>query len=364
MKDGTLLGHLAINFAEHPENLATRSLAYILERSSIARGHVARLLRLCGVQVPESLIYRTEQSAPDQTRPDLSGYNQQGREVILIEAKFWADLTPNQPCAYLLRLSEGTSGALLCVAPDLRLETLWRKLLEQCKSVLLNSEPQQTSCVRHVAVTGGRCLALVSWRMLLSPLAAELETAGEFSLAGDVRQLEGLCNRMDSDVFLPLRPEDLAPGIPRRITQLAQIIDVAANAAIGRGFASKKNPQGGRLNPASTARYSGRFLAFGEIGVALLLHWGYWAKWYETPLWLCLYGTRWDRKTLGGIRARLHVLETEPRRLFADDADGGTLCIPICLPLGVEKDAVVKEVTNQMEQVALVLSRETPEKQL
>ena len=47
---------------------------------------------------------------------------------MLIEAKFRAGLTDNQPMAYLKRLPANTPSALLFVAPAARLTTLWNEL--------------------------------------------------------------------------------------------------------------------------------------------------------------------------------------------------------------------------------------------
>ena len=69
------------------------------------------ILRGCGIDLAESLHFRTQVTGDDATRPDLVGKDQAGREVLLIEAKFWAGLTENQPVSYLERLTTDTNWA-------------------------------------------------------------------------------------------------------------------------------------------------------------------------------------------------------------------------------------------------------------
>ena len=61
--------------------------------------------------------------------PDLAVFGHDGQERILLEAKFWAGLTENQPGTYLARLpDDGATSVLLFVAPEARLESIWTEL--------------------------------------------------------------------------------------------------------------------------------------------------------------------------------------------------------------------------------------------
>ena len=62
-------------------------------------------------------------------RLDLVAYDAGGSERVLIEAKFWAGLTDNQPNTYLARLLRaGEPAVLLFVAPEQRLVTVWTEI--------------------------------------------------------------------------------------------------------------------------------------------------------------------------------------------------------------------------------------------
>ncbi len=87
---GSLLAHLCLQFATHPENLAVEALGYLLKESEDTRSSFVGLLRARGIDLPDSLRFSTQVTGKDATRPDLVGKDRVGREVVLIEAKFWA----------------------------------------------------------------------------------------------------------------------------------------------------------------------------------------------------------------------------------------------------------------------------------
>ena len=64
----------------------------------------------------------------DGTRPDLVGFDETGMERVLIEVKFWAELTPNQPNAYINRLPDDGPALVMFLAPEDRIKSLWPQL--------------------------------------------------------------------------------------------------------------------------------------------------------------------------------------------------------------------------------------------
>ena len=66
---------------------------------------------------------------PDSGRPGIVGLDDSGRERLLLEAKFAARLTDQQPTGYLTRLPGDVPSLLLVVAPTLRISSLWVELL-------------------------------------------------------------------------------------------------------------------------------------------------------------------------------------------------------------------------------------------
>jgi hypothetical protein len=81
---------------------------------------------------------------------------------LLIEAKFWAGLTENQPVTYLRSsLDSGQPGCLLFVMPAARLETVWPELVRRTRDaglqpIAFNESLRAVRCGPHI-------LAAVSW---------------------------------------------------------------------------------------------------------------------------------------------------------------------------------------------------------
>lgn len=169
MNGNSLLGELAVSFAPHPENIATEALRYILVRHEAAWSALRRLLDTAAVDLPESLHFRTQAWAQDGTTPDLVGSDHDGVDRLLVEAKFWAGLTPNQPVAYLGRLPPDRPGALLFIAPGARFQRLWEKLTVACREAGVEVGPEHDAAteLRWSSLRHGR-LVLTSWRALLS----------------------------------------------------------------------------------------------------------------------------------------------------------------------------------------------------
>jgi hypothetical protein len=122
----SVLAHLALTFSAHPENIAIEALGYILRRSVDAQEALLGFLRQAGIHIEGPLAFRTQAVGPSGERPDLVAIDAKGNERLLIEAKFWAGLTENQPGAYLKR------GTLLVVCPAQRVNFLWSELRRLC----------------------------------------------------------------------------------------------------------------------------------------------------------------------------------------------------------------------------------------
>lgn len=217
----SLFAHLALQFGSHPENLATEALGYVLQNSETARTAVRDMLRGLGSTIDDEVTYATQSSGEDSARPDLVGRRATGAEPLLIEVKFWAGLTDNQPVAYLERLPVG--GTLLMVAPAARTTLLWGELHRRCR----NAGMEYTDDSRggaHIAATAGRRMVSISWRHLLSAIRVQLEAKNERQAAEDIAQLQGLCDRMDQEAFLPISSDELTSSIYHRVVEFGTIV--------------------------------------------------------------------------------------------------------------------------------------------
>ena len=89
--------------------------------------------------MPETLSFRSQvQEDSDDSIPDLVRIDSSGDPVLIAEAKFWADLTPNQPATYVRRLPLGKRAVVLVVAPSVQIRDSFAKLLRNCAAANLH----------------------------------------------------------------------------------------------------------------------------------------------------------------------------------------------------------------------------------
>ena len=118
-----------------------------------------------GPGLPFGLRFRTQNwLADDQAIPDLVGNTQDGVQVLVVEAKFWAGLTANQPVTYLKRLPAERPGLLLFIAPEDRADNLWDALLGCCRKAQLHEVEERNTAAGRALRFGESWLALTSWR--------------------------------------------------------------------------------------------------------------------------------------------------------------------------------------------------------
>ena len=107
----SLLAHIASNFITEYENVANSSIAYLLNEYPAAQEALKCVL---GVEnVPT--YYVTELSTDSNGRPDVTGLDDHGGKSVIIEGKFWANLTRNQTSNYLKEITD--EGNKLFLAP-------------------------------------------------------------------------------------------------------------------------------------------------------------------------------------------------------------------------------------------------------
>ena len=83
-----------------------------------------------GFELAELAKVQTQVTYEDGTRPDMAGYDGDGRKRLLVESKFWAALGSGQP-GYIDQFDHSESAVLLFIAPEARTETLWAEICRQ-----------------------------------------------------------------------------------------------------------------------------------------------------------------------------------------------------------------------------------------
>ena len=335
-------------FTNGTEDIATEVLGYILSKSAAARNALSATLRVGGANVGQLTSVNTQVTGNEGARPDLVGCDEEGSERVLIEAKFWAGLTDNQPNTYLNRLpNDGKPAVLLFVAPEARLETLWPEVLRKQQVGRLGIDVE-TADIKSAILDGSeRRMLLTSWRRLLCRMSSGARVDGDSAAERDILQLNALCEREDSEAFLPLRSEEFGPGFPRRMINLKKLIDDSTQRGRVANFVNTTNlgvqsqwyGYGGymRIGNSKFRKQVDRY-AVAWFGV----HYYLWANHRETPLWLVFE----DTGTISTDEVRQRT------GMMVDNLDS----IPIYLPTGVEYDAVLDAVVERLREIATLLA--------
>ena len=198
----SLLAHIAGSFISQYENVANSSIAYLLNTYPTARIALGRILGVDDVP----FRYVVEMGAGENGRPDVTGITENGEKLLIIEGKFWANLTPNQPSNCLKELADG--GKVLFLAPVKRQESLTSEVARRI------GDPNALSSV-----------IVMSWANYLDAVENENAKNPDFSLTSDLTQLRALCARMDVEGMPPLSVSDLDPMNGRITYQLADLLD-------------------------------------------------------------------------------------------------------------------------------------------
>jgi hypothetical protein len=349
MRSSSLFGHLVTRFNSHPENIATEALSFVLNHSSIAKSAFLRYLSQIQPGLPETLIFKAQVGDDDGAIPDLVGIAEE-KQVLLVEAKFWAGLTPNQPVTYLRRLPSCTNSCVLVIAPAKRFPTLWNELVTRCKAAdfPLGDERRVGSEILVRGIGERHSLAIVSWRSVLGFILTILEAEGETSGASDIRQLCGLCEKMDEDAFLPITSEELTSSTGTRIVQYCSLVDEATTQAVAEGFAAISG-----MKATGGFGWYGRYMRIHGNGCCLFFGANNWSRLRSTPLWLSVKDRNW--KLTSALKDLLLPLETDdPPRLIIGETQ---LLVPIALSIGVERDQVMSNILTQLREVANLLKR-------
>ncbi len=324
------------------ETLATEALGYILSRSAAARQALREALETGGAEVGPIARVETEVRGEKDERLDLVAFDEHGEERVLIEVKFWAGLTDNQPNTYLERLPrDGKPAVLLFVAPRERLETLWAEVLRRADGEFnLAAETETTDAkangIRSAVVDGSdRRLMLTSWWALLGGMTSRASVDGDSSAERDILQLNALCEREDTAAFLPLHSEEFGLEFPRRMINLQRLVNDATQRGREAGFI---DTTGLRVTPQSYG-YGG-FMRIGtnQRAIAWLgVNYNLWATHRETPLWLMF-----SESGEMGMKVRRKT------GLMVERSDS----IPIYLPTGVEYGEVLDAVVRRLQEIA------------
>lgn len=346
----TVFGHLALQFGTHPENLATEALGFILNNSTAASRAFSEFLCTRGIECEESVRFETQKTDVDDARPDIVCLDGKGQIQIVVENKFWAGLTDNQPVAYFKELSGSSPGAVLFVVPEARRSLVWNEAASRCNmeaglALGTTTDILNTTVAR---TADGDILAVTSWKSLLEALLVATSSPGETRAHGDIIQLQGLCDAMDNEAFLPLRGDELTNlEIPRRIIDYNGLAFDIASEAERQGNCNRKGVKATSL---------GTYIRIGTYQTWLGFDYVAWRQSGASPIWVNFFPPPYSPVALAEICDKLIRFRTAtPTRCF-DFKD--RIRVPLFLKVGVEKAIVVKHAVRQLGELAAELGVE------
>lgn len=312
----SLLAHIASNFISEYENVANSSIAYLLNEYTTVREALKNILGID--EVPTHYI--TELSTKSNGRPDVTGLDIDGNKAVIIEGKFWANLTKNQPNNYLKELTD--TGKLLFLVPNKRVNSLELEI-----SSRLNPEDSR--------------IIVYSWNNFLDLVEVENNKNHNTYLASDLNQLNDLCQRMDTEGMPPLSMSDLSPMNGRILSHFSDVVDECNPILRKWKHANFKGTQ-------TTSKKYGHGFYFYAYDFTCFLCFDS-SEWFRkdchTPIWLYIWDDEWKES-----EKIIRVLKTYDIKNSYGEAYG------VVLQTGMDKNQVVNHIVNKTKEVLRYLN--------
>lgn len=340
----SLLAHMYSHIKGSQEDVATYSLEFIVSHSAELNTAFTGMLEnsLHGL-LGKDIRYSCQSIGKEKERPDISGTNPDGKEVILCEAKFYAGLTSNQPNTYIERLIEKDGVGLVFICPVARKKNLWTKLKELCEKEGRVIESVDDYCV---AVDSIR-MSIITWDEIIERLR-QTASALDKSALSDIDQLEGFCKLMDDNAFIPFSTEDFGPEKARQEERYYQVPDaVVAHLNANKVYEAKLGKLKASPNRNGYIRY---IFAMGHA-LAIIYDRTIWKdpKTVETPFWVSVMEKNFKQTELYKTAFRRYKLTWQ-----APTATNG-IALPLFAPTNAPLDEVAEDLVKQIVDYVKVI---------
>ena len=286
----SLLAHLYPHIRGSQEDIATYSLQYLLVQSKeLNRAFTKRVSTVLHIDSDDTLQYVCQATGKgeEKERPDMVGLDANGNEKILCEMKFYATLTANQPNTYIDRLINCDGKGLVFICPEARLTNLWAKLNELCED--RDVEAIDDYCIK----VDGINLAIITWTEIIE-LLKQVASSVAVGFSSDIAQLEGYCEQLDSEAFIPFSAEDLSAEMANKGERYYQVVDEVIEL-----FCADKNYRTSKKGVKATGYRKGytRSLYIDDLTFTLNYDRDMWRnpENIETPFWIAIRNEDWDQ---------------------------------------------------------------------
>lgn len=234
-----LLAYLVSSFPGRTEDIATEALCHVFRHSDACVEALNDVVQSGVRDVAPIATLKTQVIGADGTIPDLVGFDKAdkedeiGQERVLIEVKFWAPLTANQPNGYIKRLPMDGPAVLMFLVPDDRVHRLWPQLRSRLEGKFGQVESVDAER-RAVRISGTQWhLMVVGWGSLLDAMVARSSDSGEPGPLTQIRQLRSLVRNTNG-------PSGNESGIDARLREYRRLVDAATEEGISQGWADRK----------------------------------------------------------------------------------------------------------------------------
>ncbi len=317
-----LLGRIAREgwFTQMGEPATTKCLALMLHAEPrLHQATVTWLSKLTGADLGSVQYFHPESVHEDFGRPDLEGLDSDDRPVLIVEAKFGAELTEGQLASYLIdqqfRL-DGGIGALVVLVPESRMDYAETAL----------------AAAKEIANADSFPMAVTSWNAWLDTWdnVIDQDSVDDFGLRSDLSQLRGLVRTMGGLIGLPYAPNPDADWRQweQDLTTLVREFTLEVNKDKGHSAGDLRIVTGeSRFTPARYVLAAPRpkkavFLLVGLSSTRADLG--------KTPIW-----ARLSRQYAAPVLGALHAHFPQ-----AEEDEAGQFWIPLELPATVGRERV------------------------
>ena len=341
----SLLGQFYNKIRGSQEDIASEGLVYILKQSIESRMVINQIVKTNTNLNFSDLSFQTQNVGKELERPDISGKDDTGKEVLLIEAKFWASLTNNQPNGYLKRLKENT--VLIFLVPSLRKRTVF----EEVKGRVFEDNQDLEIDLENLKIlikSTNQHILIRTWNDVLSSIKSKIEKTNNINLLSDLNQIIGLCEIVDKNSFHPLVDEDLSPKIPKNINSYYEIVDKVVDELKIR---NKEISIKGLVKTPQRYGYH-RYFKSDSYGMNFALKLDLWEKNADTPFWLAISSIEGKQWTITErLTKSINSVSIKYNLTFVEDSNYDGYFLSIRPTLFETEDVVIRNLAEKIHNI-------------
>ena len=346
----SLLGQFYNRIKGSQEDIASESLTYILKKSVRARQTINQIVDLSTGLKLTDLSYKTQNVGDKLERPDISGINESGKETLLIEAKFWASLTSNQPNEYLNRLDK--NSVLIFLVPSLRIRAVYEEVLNRITEKYSDIETDSKKLKVKINQSN-KFVIIKSWNEVLNAIKSELLQENNLNLISDIDQIIGFCDTIDNNSFQPIIDSDLSPSIPKKINSYYAIVDKVVDEIENR--IENASTKGLKKTPQKYGYC--RYFSIQDFGIGMWLKMELWSEYADTPFWISIVETRKGWTSTERFKRNCEKIACNLNHKFVEI--NNSIFFSLKPKLDETEDVVISDLVDQIEQIYKEIEEKT-----